>query len=80
MLALRKGKDEIKLESLNFTIALLPMRFGLLLLRKGAFVNAIHQLITYPALGLCGIDEAHRFVDRGDNTVSRFHGVLLLAQ
>jgi sterol carrier protein 2 len=27
------------------------------------------QLITYPALGLCGVDEAHKLVDRGDNTV-----------
>jgi len=29
---------------------------------------AANELITYPALGLCGIDEAHKFVDRGDNT------------
>jgi sterol carrier protein 2 len=27
------------------------------------------QLITYPALGLCAPDEAHKLVERGDNTV-----------
>ncbi|KAH9172838.1 thiolase-like protein, partial [Lactarius sanguifluus] len=26
------------------------------------------QLVTYPALGLCAVDDAHRFVERGDNT------------
>jgi sterol carrier protein 2 len=31
---------------------------------------AANELITYPALGLCRIDEAHKFVERGDNTVS----------
>jgi hypothetical protein len=31
------------------------------------------QLVTYPALGLCAFDEAHRFVERGDNTVRRIH-------
>lgn len=25
----------------------------------------------YPALGLCAIDEAHKMVERGDNTVRR---------
>lgn len=30
------------------------------------------QLITYPALGLCGIDEAHKLVERGDNTVRTY--------
>lgn len=29
---------------------------------------AANELITYPALGLCGIDEAHKLVERGDNT------------
>ncbi|KAG6850179.1 hypothetical protein H0H93_016859 [Arthromyces matolae] len=29
---------------------------------------AANELITYPALGLCAVDEAHKFVDRGDNT------------
>ncbi|KAI0262479.1 thiolase-like protein [Gloeopeniophorella convolvens] len=29
---------------------------------------AANELITYPALGLCAPDEAHRFVERGDNT------------
>ncbi|KAI9453672.1 thiolase-like protein [Lactarius psammicola] len=24
--------------------------------------------VTYPALGLCAVDDAHRFVERGDNT------------
>lgn len=27
------------------------------------------QLITYPALGLCAPGDAHKFVERGDNTV-----------
>ncbi|KAF8207618.1 putative thiolase [Mycena galopus ATCC 62051] len=29
---------------------------------------AANELIMYPALGLCGIDEAHKMVERGDNT------------
>ncbi|RDB29386.1 Non-specific lipid-transfer protein [Hypsizygus marmoreus] len=29
---------------------------------------AANELITYPALGLCPVDEAHKFVERGDNT------------
>ncbi|KAL0950581.1 hypothetical protein HGRIS_007376 [Hohenbuehelia grisea] len=29
---------------------------------------AANELITYAALGLCKEDEAHKFVDRGDNT------------
>ena len=29
------------------------------------------QLITYEALGLCAPGEAHKMVDRGDNTVRR---------
>jgi len=29
---------------------------------------AANELITYPALGLCSIDEAHKMVDKGDNT------------
>ncbi|EJD04477.1 thiolase-like protein [Fomitiporia mediterranea MF3/22] len=29
---------------------------------------AANELITYPALGLCAVDEAHKMVDRGDNT------------
>lgn len=29
---------------------------------------AANELITYPALGLCAVDEAHKVVDRGDNT------------
>ena len=28
------------------------------------------QLITYPALGLCAVDAAHKLVEGGDNTVS----------
>jgi sterol carrier protein 2 len=27
-----------------------------------------NELITYPALGLCKEDEAHKLVERGDNT------------
>ena len=27
-----------------------------------------HQLITYEALGLCKLGEAHKMVERGDNT------------
>ncbi|KAF8876500.1 thiolase-like protein [Infundibulicybe gibba] len=29
---------------------------------------AANELIMYPALGLCAEDEAHKFVERGDNT------------
>ncbi|KAJ6607415.1 thiolase-like protein [Mycena sp. CBHHK59/15] len=29
---------------------------------------AANELIMYPALGLCGADEAHKMVERGDNT------------
>ncbi|KAF9480292.1 thiolase-like protein [Pholiota conissans] len=29
---------------------------------------AANELITYPALGLCAIDDAHKLVERGDNT------------
>ncbi|KAF8176300.1 sterol carrier protein 2 [Pholiota molesta] len=29
---------------------------------------AANELITYPALGLCAVDEAHKLVERGDNT------------
>ncbi|KAG6874154.1 hypothetical protein C0995_005572 [Termitomyces sp. Mi166 len=29
---------------------------------------AANELLTYPALGLCKIDEAHKMVERGDNT------------
>ncbi|KAJ7903657.1 sterol carrier protein 2 [Mycena olivaceomarginata] len=29
---------------------------------------AANELIMYPALGLCAIDEAHKMVERGDNT------------
>ncbi|KAH9066121.1 hypothetical protein EDB83DRAFT_2315115 [Lactarius deliciosus] len=29
---------------------------------------ATNELVTYPALGLCAVDDAHRFVERGDNT------------
>ncbi|KAI0297502.1 thiolase-like protein [Multifurca ochricompacta] len=29
---------------------------------------AANELVTYPALGLCTIEDAHRFVERGDNT------------
>ncbi|KAF8901070.1 thiolase-like protein [Gymnopilus junonius] len=29
---------------------------------------AANELITYPALGLCAPDEAHKLVERGDNT------------
>ncbi|CAK5268558.1 unnamed protein product [Mycena citricolor] len=29
---------------------------------------AANELITYPALGLCAEDEAHKMVERGDNT------------
>ncbi|KAG6878675.1 hypothetical protein C0992_007689 [Termitomyces sp. T32_za158] len=29
---------------------------------------AANELLTYPALGLCNMDEAHKLVDRGDNT------------
>jgi len=35
------------------------------------FLPALPQLITYPALGLCSPGEAHKFVERGDNTVSK---------
>lgn len=31
--------------------------------------DSFEQLITYPALGLCAMDEAHKLVERGDNTV-----------
>ncbi|KAH9005764.1 thiolase-like protein, partial [Lactarius hatsudake] len=27
-----------------------------------------NELVTYPALGLCAVDDAHLFVERGDNT------------
>lgn len=30
---------------------------------------AANELITYPALGLCAPGEAHKLVERGDNTV-----------
>ena len=30
---------------------------------------AANELITYPALGLCGPGEACKMVERGDNTV-----------
>ncbi|KAG6864842.1 hypothetical protein C0991_006866 [Blastosporella zonata] len=33
---------------------------------------AANELMTYPALGLCAPDEAHKLVERGDNTVSQF--------
>ncbi|KAF8640714.1 hypothetical protein AX17_000367 [Amanita inopinata Kibby_2008] len=36
---------------------------------------AANELITYPALGLCGAGEAHKLVERGDNTVSDTTGV-----
>ncbi|KAJ6544757.1 sterol carrier protein 2 [Mycena vulgaris] len=29
---------------------------------------AANELIMYPALGLCAVDEAHKMVERGDNT------------
>ncbi|KAH9036659.1 thiolase-like protein [Lactarius pseudohatsudake] len=29
---------------------------------------AANELVTYPALGLCAVDDAHRFVERGNNT------------
>ncbi|KAG6885027.1 hypothetical protein C0993_006443 [Termitomyces sp. T159_Od127] len=29
---------------------------------------AANELLTYPALGLCPLEDAHKFVDRGDNT------------
>ncbi|KAH9172836.1 hypothetical protein EDB89DRAFT_1905739 [Lactarius sanguifluus] len=29
---------------------------------------AANELVTYPALELCAVDDAHRFVERGDNT------------
>ncbi|KAH9012674.1 thiolase-like protein [Lactarius deliciosus] len=29
---------------------------------------AANELVTYPALGLCAVDDAHRFVEGGDNT------------
>ncbi|KAH9064998.1 hypothetical protein EDB87DRAFT_1574723 [Lactarius vividus] len=32
--------------------------------------SAMDALVTYPALGLCAVDTAHRFVERGDNTAS----------
>jgi sterol carrier protein 2 len=31
------------------------------------------QLITYPALGLCPPGDAHKLVERGDNTVRMCH-------
>ncbi|KAF8665148.1 hypothetical protein AX16_000614 [Volvariella volvacea WC 439] len=37
---------------------------------------AANELITYPALGLCKIDEAHKMVERGDNTVSTKRDIL----
>jgi len=30
---------------------------------------AANELITYSALGLCAIEDTHRFIERGDNTV-----------
>jgi hypothetical protein len=33
-------------------------------------LNVVCQLITYPALGLCTIEDTHNFVERGENTVS----------
>ncbi|KAH9024261.1 thiolase-like protein [Lactarius pseudohatsudake] len=32
---------------------------------------AANEFVTYPALGLCAVDDAHRFVERGDNTYGR---------
>ncbi|KAH9024403.1 hypothetical protein EDB84DRAFT_1678107 [Lactarius hengduanensis] len=29
---------------------------------------AANELVTYPTLGLCAVDDAHRFVERGDKT------------
>lgn len=35
-------------------------------------IISLPQLITYPALGLCAFDEAHKLVEQGDNTVRRW--------
>ena len=37
-------------------------------------LDVVCQLITYPALGLCAIEDTHNFVERGDNTVSIWVG------
>jgi hypothetical protein len=35
------------------------------------YTHVFEQLITYPALGLCAPGEAHKLVERGDNTVRK---------
>lgn len=64
-----EGRDQVGVVELHDCFASNEVWFTFT--PEGAFVNTLHQLITYPALGLCGIDEAHKFVDRGDNTVCR---------
>lgn len=62
----------IKSELLSSTTASRPTRYALRLRNLNpsfTYAGLFGQLITYPALGLCAPGEAHKLVERGDNTV-----------
>lgn len=61
-----QGRDQVGVLELHDCFAANEVRFeSHLSIDSDFFV----QLIMYPALGLCGPDEAHKMVERGDNTV-----------
>lgn len=64
-----RAKAETKWALSNCTTVLLPMRSACFISTLKTADSQSFQLITYEALGLCGRGEAHKMVERGDNTV-----------
>ncbi|KAG6854252.1 hypothetical protein C0991_008945 [Blastosporella zonata] len=62
-----EGRDQVGVVELHDCFAANEV-FKLSFVLKYTVAQFNHQLITYPALGLCAFDEAHKLVERGDNT------------
>lgn len=75
-----KVKAGIKSVLLSSMTVSRPTRYALRLLNLNPsfyLFRAPGQLITYPALGLCAPGEAHKLVERGDNTVRSLNSFIL---
>lgn len=65
-----KGRDEVGVVELHDCFAANEACRVYSVLFDSVFDYLASQLITYPALGLCAADAAHKLVEEGDNTVS----------
>lgn len=75
-----EGRDQVGVVELHDCFAANEVRFMLSrCVSPGAYAYLGRiQLVTYEALGLCAPGEAHKMVDRGDNTVCTSLNALLI--